>query len=181
MRLTARPSSSSLAVESYYMYITGLRHFRDVNRTVNNSLNSFSHAQWSHSLPRFRRAQHRYVAATYKQCIDKQKHDIRVLKATPDFRHIGRCMRSFDMFCDINASSAAQALSTPGSQLMKTTRFISTTVWCTLLCLTSYAGILWAWQLDAMRRDDSWSQYQLLSAPQPNAQDKPLKILFTNI
>jgi hypothetical protein len=91
----------------------------------------------------------------YKQCIDKQKHDIRILKATPEFRQIGRCMRSFDMFCDINASSAAQALSTPGSQLMKTTRFISTTVWCTLLCLTSYAGILWAWQLDAMRRDDS--------------------------
>ena len=91
----------------------------------------------------------------YKQCIDKQKHEIRILKANPEFRQIGRCMRSFDMFCDINASSAAQALSTPGSQLMKTTRFISRTAWCTLLCLTSYAGILWAWQLDAMRRDDS--------------------------
>jgi hypothetical protein len=100
-------------------------------------------------------AKYRKLHEGYKQCIDKQKHEIRILKANPEFRQIGRCMRSFDMFCDINASSAAQALSTPGSQLMKTTRFISTAAWCTLLCLTSYAGILWAWQLDAMRRDDS--------------------------
>jgi hypothetical protein len=92
-------------------------------------------------------AKYRKLHEGYKQCIDNQKHEIRIL--------IGRCMRAFDMFCDINASSAAQALSTPGSQLMKTTRFISTAAWCTLLCLTSYAGILWAWQLDAMRRDDS--------------------------
>jgi hypothetical protein len=48
------------------MYITGLRHFRDVKHTFNNSLNSCSHAQWSHSLPRFRRAQHRNVAASKK-------------------------------------------------------------------------------------------------------------------
>ena len=67
MSLTAGPPSSSLALKQYYMYITGLRHFRDVDRTFNNSLNSFSHAQWSHSLPRFRRAQHRYVAASWKK------------------------------------------------------------------------------------------------------------------
>jgi hypothetical protein len=91
----------------------------------------------------------------YKQCIDKQKHDICILKATPECKHIGKCMRAFDTFCDINASSAAQALSTPGSQLIKATRFISKSAWCTLLCLTSYAGILWTWQLEAMRRDDS--------------------------
>ncbi len=64
MSLTAGPPSSSIAVKQYYMYITGLRHFRDVDRTFNNSLNSFSHAQWSHSLPCFRRAQHRYVIAS---------------------------------------------------------------------------------------------------------------------
>jgi hypothetical protein len=65
-------------------------------------------------------ANFRILHEGYKQCIDKQKHDIRTLKATPEFKHIGKCMRAFDTFCDINASSAAQALSTPGSQLMKT-------------------------------------------------------------
>ncbi len=64
MSLTAGPPSSSIAVKQYYMHITGLRHFRDVDCTFNNSLNSFSHAKWSLSLPRFRRAQHRYVAAS---------------------------------------------------------------------------------------------------------------------
>ena len=40
-----RPPSLFLAVEPYYMYITGLRHFRDVKHTFNNSLNSCSHGQ----------------------------------------------------------------------------------------------------------------------------------------
>ncbi len=62
MSLSAGPPSSSLAVEAYFMHITGLRHFRDIKHTFNYSLNSCSHAQWSLSLPRFWRAQHRYVA-----------------------------------------------------------------------------------------------------------------------
>jgi hypothetical protein len=45
MSLTAGPPSSSLADEPYYMYITGLRHFRDIEHTFNNSLTSCSHAK----------------------------------------------------------------------------------------------------------------------------------------
>jgi hypothetical protein len=83
----------------------------------------------------------------YKQCIYKQMQEIRKLKAFPELQHIDFCMRSFDTFCEISSSSAAQALSTPGCQLVKN-KFISKAVWCTLLCVISYAGLMWTQQVE---------------------------------